>query len=428
MKFFKAQFLCIAFLFGLVHAQQESMVIDGLAAIVDDHIILKSDVAQLVQMTAVQQRINPQLEPERLLKLQADVLQSMIDQKIILEMAKIDSIEIKEKEVEQALDQQIEYMISQAGGEEQAEEMLGQSLKSLRREYRPDMRDRMITERYQQQLLSSMTASRQEVVTFFNTFRDSLPVFPTKINLWHILIPIEAGEKSQGSALAKIRELRDRIIGGEAFEDLAKQFSQDPGSAPSGGSLGLVRRGSLVLEFESVAFTLPINEISQPVKTSFGYHLIQPVEKQGEKINVRHILIIPEITEADDSEAYQFAATIKDSISSLDTFIKMAKAHSIDEETRSFGGDLGWVDPNEFPIPEVAQIINYLEMKQCSPPVKTSYGYHLFWIEDTKRGGKADINIHWADLEMMASEYKKTQWYGNWINKAREKFYIRIME
>jgi len=428
MKLFKAQILCVTLLGVLMHAQQENMVIDGLAAIVDDHIILKSDVAQLVQMTAVQQRINPQLEPKRLLKLQADVLQSMIDQKIILEMAKIDSIEIKEKEVEQALDQQIEYMVSQAGGEDRAEEMLGQSLKSLRREYRQDMHDRMITERYQQQLLSSMTAGRQEVITFFNTFRDSLPVFPTKINLWHILIPIEAGEKSQNSAFTKINELRDKIIGGESFEELAKQCSQDPGSAPNGGNLGFVRRGSLVLEFESVAFTLPINEISQPVKTSFGYHLIQPVEKQGEKINVRHILITPEITEVDDSEAYQFVATIKDSITSLATFIKMAKTHSTDDETKGLGGDLGWIDPKEFPIPEVAKIINYLEINQCSPPVKTSYGYHLFWIEDTKRGGRADINIHWADLEMMATEYKKTQWYANWIDKARENFYIRIME
>ncbi len=409
-------------------AQDNQMVIDGLAAIVDDNIILKSDVAQLVQMTAIQQRINPQLEPDRLERLQNEIIQSMVDQKIILEMAKLDSIEVKDKEVDQALDQQIEYMITQAGSEEQAEEMLGQSLKSLRREYWPDMQDRMITERYQQQLLMSISISRKEVVGFFNTYVDSLPHFPTQINLWHILMAIEPGPTSLEKAFGEINGLRARIVVGELFEELAREYSQDPGTAGNGGSLGFVRRGSLVPEFESVAFTLEDGEISQPVKTQFGYHLIQPIEKQGEKINVRHILIIPEITESDESRIYHFAANLKDSIATLDDFSRLAKIHSKDAETRGMGGDLGWINPEEFPIPEVAQIINLMEMNECSLPVKTSFGYHLFWIEDTKIGGKPNLTTHWADLERMALEHKQAKWYSEWVAKARGKFYIQIMD
>ncbi len=424
----KNQLTYIMFLAALLSAQDNQMVIDGLAAIVDNNIILKSDVAQLVQMTAIQQRINPQLEPERLVKLQKDILQSMVDQKIILEMAKLDSIEVKEKEIDQALDQQIEYMISQAGSEELAEEMLGQSLKSLRREYKPDMRDRMITERYQQQLLMSITVSRQEVVDFFNTYKDSIPFFPTRVHLWHLLTEVEAGEESLHDAKLLISDMRERIINGESFEDLARDYSQDPGSAANGGSLGLIRRESLVPEFETIAFTLSEGKISQPVKTQFGYHLIQTMKKQGEKIHVRHILITPKISESDESRAYQFASNLKDSISTIDDFSRLAKIYTKDDETRGKGGDLGWVNPQEFPIPEVAQIINYLEMNECSRPVKTSFGYHLFWIEDIKIGGKPDLSRHWTDLEKMAIEHRKVDWYAEWIANARQNFFIHIMD
>ena len=424
----KNQLMYIMFLAALLSAQENQMAIDGLAAIVDNNIILKSDVAQLVQMTAIQQRINPELEPERLVNLQKDILQSMVDQKIILEMAKLDSIEVKEKEVDQALDQQIEYMISQAGSEELAEEMLGQSLKSLRREYQQDMRDRMITERYQQQLLMSITVSRQEVVDFFNTYKDSIPFFPTRVHLWHLLTKVEAGKESLQKARLLISDLRKRIINGESFEDLARDYSQDPGSAANGGSLGLIRRESLVPEFGSVAFTLSEGEISQPVKTQFGYHLIQTMKKQAEKIQVRHILITPEISESDESRAYQFASNLKDSISTIDDFSRLSQIYTKDDETRGRGGDLGWVNPQEFPIPEVAQIINYLEMNECSRPVKTNFGYHLFWIEDIKIGGKPDLSRHWTDLEMMAVEHRKADWYSEWIAKARQNFFIQIMD
>ncbi len=424
----KNQLMYIMFLAALLGAQDNQRVIDGLAAIVDNNIILKSDVAQLVQMTAIQQRINPELEPERLVNLQKDILQSMVDQKIILEMAKLDSIEVKEKEVDQALDQQIEYMISQAGSEELAEEMLGQSLKSLRREYQQDMRDRMITERYQQQLLMSITVSRQEVVDFFNTYKDSIPFFPTRVHLWHLLTKVEAGKESLQKARLLISDLRKRIINGESFEDLARDYSQDPGSAANGGSLGLIRRESLVPEFGSVAFTLSEGEISQPVKTQFGYHLIQTMKKQAEKIQVRHILITPEISESDESRAYQFASNLKDSISTIDDFSRLSQIYTKDDETRGRGGDLGWVNPQEFPIPEVAQIINYLEMNECSRPVKTDFGYHLFWIEDIKIGGKPDLSRHWTDLEMMAVEHRKADWYSEWIAKARQNFFIQIMD
>lgn len=425
MKSFCSLFTVFLLLF--VGAPAQNDVIDGVAAIVDEHIILKSDVAQMLQMTLIQQRIDPQTNPEQVIKLQDEILQSMVDQKIILEMAKLDSIEVKDKEVAMALDQQIENMIAQAGSEARVEEAMGQSIKSLRREYREDMRDRLITERYQQQLISAVMVSRHEVESFFTEYRDSLPPFPTQVQLSHILLLVEAGPASQAAAVQQINALREEIVAGGDFASLAQDYSMDPGSAGKGGDLGLVRRGSLVPEFESVAFTLPEMEISEPVKTQFGYHLIQPMEHQGEKIRVRHILITPEVTEDDDSRAYYSASDLRDSIKTYEDFVVMAKKYSRDDETSALGGDLGWVNPQDFPIPEVAEVINYLELGQCSPPVKTSFGYHLFWIKDIKTGGRPSLETHWPDLEQIALNNKQMDWYSDWIAEARQNFYIQIM-
>ncbi len=427
MKLTKLIFsLILPFTLAVSQPSQQA-VIDGVAAIVDDNIILKSDVAQLLQMTVVQQRINFQQHPEKIEQLQIDILQSMVDQKIILEMAKLDSIEVTEREVEQALDQQIDNMVAQAGSEEAAEEMLGQSLRSLRKEYRQDMEERLITERYQQQLLNNISISRQEVQEFYNTYKDSIPVFPTRVHLRHILKTIEPGKTSQDQAIQDLVSIKERILAGEPFEELAKLYSQDPGSASRGGDLGFVRRGTLVSEFEAVAFTLEEGSLSDPVKTLFGYHLIQTLEKQGEKIHVRHILLIPEITEKDETITFNQMQALVDSIKTLNDFIALAKKYSSDDETRALGGDLSWVDPQSFPIPEVAEIIKYMELNQCSLPVKTQYGYHLFWIEDIKQGGKPSLEKHWPEIEAMALNHKKMDWYTRWIERARKNFYVQIM-
>ncbi len=217
-----------------------------------------------------------------------------------------------------------------------------------------------------------------------------------------------------------------KLSAGADFADLAKKYSQDPGSKNRGGDLGFTRSGTLVSEFEEIAFTLEMNEISKPVKTAFGYHIIQPLEKQGDKVRVRHILISPPITEDDEQKAYDFAASIKDSITTLNEFIALNGRHSIDEQTKNNGGDLGWINPNDFAVPEIGQVLKHLELHQCSQPVKTSLGYHLLWLEGAKEGGYPNLEKHWIDIEAMALNKKKLDWYQNFIQEAREKFYISI--
>jgi len=402
-------------------------VIDGVAVIVADNIILKSELAQIVNVTAMQQNIDPNKNLALYQRLQTQVLQSLIDQKVVLELAKKDTnIIIKDKEVDSALEAQINNILSQAGSEEKAEEMLGEPLRDFKREYWFDIKDRLYADKYQQMKFQGVSINRTEVESFFNTYKDSLPFFPAKIKLRHLLLPLKAGEKSTINTIALLDSLRDNIYAGADFSELAKIYSQDPGSKNRGGDLGFTRRGTLVSEFEEVAFTLDLGEISKPVKTAFGYHIIQPLEKQGDKVRVRHILINPPITEIDEQKVYDFAITLKDSINTIDNFIAITERYSVDEQTKKTGGDLGWINPNDFAIPEIGQVLQYLELGKCSQPVKTSLGYHLLWLEDAKKGGYPNLETHWIDIEAMALNKKKMDWYQTFIQDAREKFYISI--
>jgi len=421
-KFIKILLPCLFFLCG----QNQDMPIDGIAAIVGENIILKSDVSQVVGMTALQRGLDVSKDRAVLEKLQGDVLGSLIDQKVILEMAKLDSIEVAEKDVERALEQQIETFIMRAGTEKMAETMLGQSLNDFRREYWYDMRDRLITEQYQQQLIMSVNINRENVVNFFTSYKDSLPRFPVTMKIRHLLIRIKPSEKSRSDAEKKINTVRERILTGESFSALAEIYSADPGSKNNGGSLGYIRRNQMVKEFETIAFTQKINMLSEPVETSFGFHILETTEKSGEKIKVRHILISPAITEEDETNTYNYAMMLRDSSKSLASFKKLVTKYSDDEPTKKIGGDLGWITPNNSPIPAIAEVLGLLEKDECSRPVKSDLGYHLLWVEAVKPGGRPSLETHWIEIEEIALNHKRMEYFQEWVVAARTNIFIDI--
>ena len=421
--------LLISFLFFIsthLFGQALSQQVDGVAAVVGENIILKSDVSQVVGMTALQRGLDVSKDVDLLMRLQDGVISSLIDQKVILEMAKLDSIEIADKDVESALDQQVENFILRAGSEEVAETMLGQSLSDFRREFWYDMRDRLITEQYQQQLIMSVNINRSGVISFYEEFRDSLPGFPIKMKIRHLLVRIKPGDESKKDALFQINAIRNRILGGESFSDLAGLFSEDPGTRNTGGSLGYIRRNQMVKEFETKAYTQDLNSLSEPVETSFGYHILETTDKSGEKVKVRHILISPEITEKDESLAYKYALSLRDSSTSLKKFKWLVTKKSEDEQTKKIGGDLGWITPENSPIPEIAEVLGLLEVGECSRPVKSSFGYHLLWLEEVRPGGEPSLDLHWTEIEEIALNHKRMIFFKNWVSEARNNFYISI--
>jgi len=419
-KIFSICFLSFSF------SQNDVQYIDGVAAIVEDHIILKSDLIQMVNMAAIQNKIDPRTAPDAFIQLQSSVIQSMVDQKIMLEMAEIDSIVVDEKEVNQALDQQIQMLVAQAGGESQAEAALGQPIKDFRREFWYDMQDRMISERYQQQLLSAVVVTRSEVKQFYKTYKDSLPALPMMAKVRHLQVPIKPGAAAKRKTKSFLFDLKTQIVTGSAsFSDLASAHSLDP-SKNNGGELGWVKRGSLVKNFETTAFTIELGEVSDPLETEFGYHILETLEKQGDKIRVRHILMSPEITKEDNERAYNLALSIKDSATALDEFKGLVKKHSSDKTTADIGGDLGWIDPSNYAVPEIGQAIKYINVGSCSPPINSSIGFHLLWVDGLKKGGRPNLIDHWAEVESMALNKKKMDWYQGWISGARKNFHIQI--
>ena len=421
-NFIKTLLACAFFLYG----QNQDIQIEGIAAIVGENIILKSDVSQMVGMTALQRGLDVTRDRALLEKLQGDVLSSLIDQKVVLEMAKLDSIEVNDKDVDRALEQQIETFIMRAGTEEMAETMLGQSLNDFRREYWYDMRDRLITEQYQQQLIMSVNINRGGVVDFFTNYNDSLPVFQVKMKIRHLLVRIKPSEKSRLDALEKIETIRERILTGESFSDLAERYSADPGSKNNGGSLGYIRRNQMVKNFETVAFTQNINTLSKPIETQFGFHILETTEKSGEKIKVRHILISPAITEEDETNTYNYAMMLRDSSKSLASFKKLVTKYSDDEPTKKIGGDLGWITPNNSPIPAIAEVLGLLEKDECSRPVKSDHGYHLLWVEAVKPGGRPSLETHWVEIEEIALNHKRMEYFQEWVEAARTNIFIDI--
>ena len=416
-------------LLSFLLSQPGGSFVDGVAAVVEDKVVLKSDLNQMTNMMAIQQKIDPNKDFDKYINLRVAVLRSMVDQKILLEMAEEDTtIEASEKEVDQALEQQIETILQQAGGKSAAEKMLGQSINSFRSEFWFDMRDKIVSEKYQQKMLGKIKVSKKDVFSFFETYKDSLPLFPTEAKIRHILIKPEPGDSVKKETLSLLTKLKDQINKGASFDSLAEKYSMDPGSKKNGGNLGWVKRGSLLKNFEAVAFTIKPKTISDPIKTEVGYHILEVFERKGNKARVRHILISPQISKKDEEASFSFALSLRDSISTIDVFKGFAKKHSKDYQTSEIGGDLGWIVPNTYPIKEIGQAVGLINLKECSPPINTSFGFHLLWLEKIKPGGKPSLEFHWPKIEMMALNNKKMSWYEDWLKKVKHKFYVKIIE
>ncbi len=403
----------------------QNKTVDGIVAIVEDNIILNSDLSQMISITAAQNKLNLN-EPIVYKNLKEKIINSMIDQKIILEMALLDSVVVDDSEVDQALEQQIENLIFESNGRENAEKLLGQNINSFRREFWYEMQNRLITERYQQTLLSDIKLTRQDVERFLETYKDSLPIVPTKVQLYHILIRVKPSKQSKQATINKLTTLRKKLIQKEvSFSEQAKLHSEDVGSKGRGGDLGWVKRGSLVKNFENTAFTLKVNEVSNPIETEFGFHILETLDKKGEKIKVRHILIKPPITEFDTESVYNFLDSLKvNEIKNIDDFKYFAEKYNEDETTKKVKGNLGWIVPETFYIEEIGQAISYLNVKECSPPIHSSLGIHLLWIKDVKEGGFLNLIDHYSEVEGLALNYKKAKWFNKWIQDAKSRFYI----
>ena len=220
--------------------------------------------------------------------------------------------------------------------------------------------------------------------------------------------------------------IRNEILNGKiSFDDAAKTYSADPGSKDQGGNLGFVPRGTFVQEFDKVVFTVEKNILTKPVKTQYGHHLIEVLERTGEKVLARHILIRTETTDLDKKKTYDTINNIKNNIINFDDFYKAAANFSDDETSNTSGGFLGMIDLEYYQVPELKKEISIIETKTISNPIETDFGYHLIWVDEIQEGGPPSLETNWLELEKMALNKKKSDWYQDWIKKIKSQFYIK---
>jgi len=414
----------LLFFCGMLFSQQ-SIMLDEIAAVVDDKIVLLSDVVLSANALAAQENVDPYKSPNKYKDLLLRSVESMIEQLVIIKMAEIDSVMVLEKDVDRALERQIQNMISQTGSEEAAEQVLGRKISDFKRSYKDDMEGKLIAEKYTGELTRSIEITRLEVEDFFKTYKDSIPSFPKRHKVRHILIQITPSEESMKKTELKALNILEEINKGLSFEEAAKKYSEDSASKDNGGYLGFVPRGTFVKEFEKVAFTLSMNTISKPIKTQFGFHIIEVLERSGEKIGVRHILLQTEVVDEDKTKTYKTVSDLSKKISTKNDFVSIAKEYSKDETTKDNGGLLGWINTDTYQVEELSSVIKNIPENTCSTPILTDFGYHLLWIDEIEEGGLPTIEKDWIKLEQLALNKKKSDWYSDWIEKIKTKVYIK---
>ncbi|MGV3640738.1 MAG: peptidylprolyl isomerase, partial [Adhaeribacter sp.] len=269
----------------LTQAQQRGKLADGIIVKVNNQIILQSDLEAAVAQEAAQGRTLTEQD-------RCEMLRMLLQQKLMVARAEIDSVVVEEATVEGELDQRMAYFIQQAGGEQRLVEYYNKSVKQLKDDLRKQIKEQLVAQKMQGEITSKLTVTPSEVKRFFNQIpKDSIPYFSTEVEIGQIVKLAQIGKAQKDEARKKLLELKKRIEAGESFAALATQFSEDPGSAAKGGELGFFKKKELVPEYEATALKLEPGQIADPVESAFGFHLIQLIERRGEEFNSRHILI-----------------------------------------------------------------------------------------------------------------------------------------
>lgn len=415
-------FLCVAWSASTAQSQQDTL--DRIVAVVDKDIILDSELNAQVQFLALNNRIDAKTPG-----LRDQVLQNMINERLIVARAIEDSVTVTDEEVQQQLDQSIQQRIQQVGSEARLEELYGMPLSRIKREYRDEMRKNLLAQRLQQQRFGNASISRFEVEEFHRTYKDSLPPVPEEVEISRIYVEPRASTEARDQARKRAQALLDSLRGGADFIALAKRHSQDLGSAPQGGDLGLVRRGQFVKEFESAVFGLNDGQISSIIETEFGFHIIQLIERRGDAVHARHILIRVQKTADADSATVTLLDSLRRTALGGQSFAELAKMFSEDKETKLLGGSLGTVELEQVDkawYPFVAP----LKSGEISPPFRVTapptYGYQIVQMRKRTPAHTMLLDTDYHKIEALALNYKRSKDYQNWIAELRSKIYWQV--
>lgn len=426
----------VACLLAAMPLVAQDNVIDEVVWVVGDEAILRSEVEQ--------ERRNAQYAGR---KFDGDpycvIPEELALQKLFLNQAAIDSIEAGEADVMNQVEYRMNYYINQIGTREKMEEYFGKSYTQIREELREVVRRELTMQMMQRELMKGVKVTPAEVRRYFkNLPEDSIPYIPTQVEVQLVTIEPEIPEEEIDRVKARLREFTERVNSGEtSFSTLARLYSEDKGSASRGGETGFTGKGRWVPEFANVAFNLNTpDKISKIVETEFGFHIIQLIEKRGDRVNVRHILLKPQVAEKDLMDALSRLDSIADDIRSEKLTFEEAAIHiSSDKDTRMNNGLLpnaetgtSKFEMQELPQ-EIARAVNTMNVNEISKPfiMMNNQGKEVCAIVKLKsrvKGHKATLTEDFQALKNLVLEKKQTEKLENWILEKQKSTYVRINE
>ena len=414
---------------------QEAQVIDRVVAVVGQNIVLQSDIEAQYLQYRLQGGIKGDAKSIR-----CEILEDLMFQKLMLNQAEMDSITVTDEQVNADVDRWINYFILQLGSQDNLEKYYKKTMPEIREELFRVRKDNMLVEQVQQTLLANVEVTPSEVKRYYNEMsKDSIPMINSKYEIAHLVKnpPITLEQKLE--VKDKLYKMRKRILNGERFSTLALLYSEDPGSAKKGGELGFTGRGEFAPEFEAAAFNLRDGEISEVVETEFGFHIIQMIERRGDYVNVRHILLTVKVAPEALQEAYDELDSIAALINNDSITFDEAVRRFSDEKDRINGGVLvnpvsggTLFDASELDQ-QVAGVVNRMKVGEISAPVpmKTEDNKdacRLICLKKKTEPHKANLKEDYTVIRDLAMQKKREEIINNWIESKSGKAYIKVCD
>ncbi|MDD5991405.1 MAG: peptidylprolyl isomerase [Prevotellaceae bacterium] len=414
----------------------ESAIVDEVIWVVGDEAILKSDV-EAMRLQAAQEGTKWNGDPDCIIPEQIAV------QKLYLHQAAIDSIEVSQSEITQMVDQQINGWIQMIGSKEKLEEYKKQTVTQMRNELNDVVRDRMMAQKMQKQLVEDISVTPAEVRRYFSNLPDdSIPYVPTEVEVQIITQTPKIEQEEINRVKETLREFTDRITKGESsFTTLARLYSEDPGTARQGGELDYTGRGMLDPAFANVAFNLTDpKKVSKIVESEFGYHIIQLIDKRGDKIKCRHILLKPQVSDEAVTACLARLDSIRTDITNAKfSFEDAASFISDDKDTRNNKGLMSNATEmsrtskfrmQDLPS-EIAIVVDTMQIGQVSAPFTliNNRGKQVCAIVKLKNrvdGHKAKITEDFQVMKEVVEDKRRQEKLHKWVVDKIKATYVRI--
>ncbi len=432
----KKKFLIIVALLAVVGANaQNRQMVDGIVAVVGQTIIKNSDVEQAYAQIRLRKGMeNAQLE-------RCTLLENMLITKLLIHKGMVDSVEVKDEQVEEQVEYYLQMAVAQAGGKEKMRELFHASYDELHDQYFDIIHDRILSQKVEYDLTGNIKVTPAEVAEYFATYNaDSLPEIPTQYEVSEVVIEPTISEAERDRVRGELGELRERVLKGDNFSMLARLYSQDPGSAQKGGELGFFGRDRMVAEFEAAAFALKPGEVSPIVETEYGFHIIQLIERRGNTVNVRHILMQPKTSSEDLLRARITLDSLAQEIRQGNvTFEEVARKYSTGTSKAQGGAVTNLATGNSrFDKETFTQLypgigITAMEEGEVSnaTPLTTQENKSAYCIvKVTKKipAHKANLTDDYDRISNAALEAAKDKKVIEWCNRMMKTTYVRIAD